>query len=347
MVAFSMWHAVLPRYAEHEKKVCFGSECDLTPLEVSPVHSEPILAPEAVVLLATCNGAAWLDEQLLSLERQDWPVVHVLASDDGSTDATFAILQAWQARWSKGRFDIVSGPGVGFAGNFRHLVQSVQPDAAFYAYCDQDDIWLPGKLRAAAAVLDGADSPALYCGRTIIANEAGAAQHPSQHFRAPPDFRNALVQSIAGGNTMVMNRSAFALVREAMRRTAFVSHDWFTYQIISGVGGRVHYSTEPQILYRQHGGNIVGSNSGLIPRLQRLVMGAGGRFSRWSEANISAMRACHDLLTPAALDTLDAFEKARKGSVLNRLRKLQQAGVYRQSVMGQILLYMACVLGKI
>ena len=71
-------------------------------------------------------------------------MLHVWASDDGSTDATRAILQAWQARWGKGRFEILSGPRQGFAGNFRYLVQSVETDAAYYAYCDQDDIWLPG-----------------------------------------------------------------------------------------------------------------------------------------------------------------------------------------------------------
>lgn len=326
-----------------------GSVSKLNNFKTSPrAAASQTLAPvrPAVVLVATCNGAAWLDEQLLSLERQDWPVLHVWASDDGSTDATRAILQAWQARWGKGRFEILSGPRQGFAGNFRYLVQSVEPDAAFYAYCDQDDIWLPGKLRAAAAAIGTDGAPVLYCGRTIIANQAGAAQRLSEHFRAPPDFRNALVQSIAGGNTMVMNHAAFTLVRQAMALTDFVSHDWFSYQIISGGGGRVHYSAEPQIFYRQHGGNLVGSNRGPLARIRRLGMVLSGRFSRWSETNVTALRACQTLLTPAAVHSLDAFEQARKASFWSRLRYLRQSGVYRQTVAGQISLYLACLLGK-
>lgn len=311
-----------------------------TPLQTS------IPAQLAVVLVATHNGEPWLDEQLLSIEQQDWSAIDIWVSDDGSTDGTLSILRAWQGRWSKGRFEILSGPRSGFADNFRHLVLTVDQGAAFYAFCDQDDVWLPGKLRAAAASIGTAAAPVLYCGRTIIANQAGEAQRLSEHFRAPPSFRNALVQSIAGGNTMVLNASAFAVVREAMRRTVFVSHDWFSYQIISGTGGTVHFALEPQIYYRQHGGNLVGSNRGMLARLRRLAMVLDGRFARWSETNIAALRACQSLLTPDSVHSLDAFERARKVSFWSRLPQLRQAGVYRQTVAGQISLYAACLLGK-
>ena len=82
-------------------------------------------------------------------------------------------------------------------------------------------------------------------------------------FRRPPSFRNALVQSLAGGNTMVLNRPARDLVALASRRARFVSHDWWAYLLVTGAGGAVHYSAKPLVRYRQHAHNLVGANTSL------------------------------------------------------------------------------------
>ena len=51
-------------------------------------------SPNVAILLATRNGAAFLDEQLQSLAQQTHPAIDIWASDDGSTDATLDILSA-------------------------------------------------------------------------------------------------------------------------------------------------------------------------------------------------------------------------------------------------------------
>ena len=300
------------------------------------------------VLLATRNGAAFLDLQLQSVAAQDGVRIDVWASDDGSTDATLGLLKAWAARWTAGRFTLLEGPRQGFAGNFRALLANAEIEADYVAFCDQDDVWLPGKVAAAIAALAGSgERPALYCERTITVDEAGTEIGRSPLFTKPVGFANALVQSIAGGNTMVMNRAAHQLMREAARRTDFVSHDWFCYMMISGAGGDVTYSAEPHVQYRQHGGNLVGSNTGLAARLERLTAGLGGRFTRWTAHNLRTLAACRDLLEPVAVERMEAFAAARRGPLLARLGKLREAGVYRQSGVGQVLLYLAVVLGKL
>ena len=60
----------------------------------------------------------------------------------------------------------------------------------------------------------------------------------------PPGFRNALIQNIAGGHTMVMNRAAREILIDSGVRDAFL-HDWWTYMIVSGAGGRVFYDLHP------------------------------------------------------------------------------------------------------
>ena len=298
--------------------------------------------------MATFEGEKYIDEQLRSIEAQDWPEIDIWASDDGSTDGTVKLLERWAARWSRGRFVVLTGPNRGFADNFRSLLTNPDIEAEYVCFCDQDDIWLSDKTHAAVATLaPSGDRPALYCARTIIADERGHELLRSPLFRRPPNFANALVQSIGGGNTMVMNRAAHRLVQRAAERTRFVSHDWFSYLMVAGAGGDVTYAETPHVRYRQHPGNLVGSNHGWRAFAERVLAAFGGRFSTWNEDNVRALEVCRDMLTPEAAATLEMFREARRGPLWERLHKLRQSGVYRQTRFGQLTLYAAGLLGKL
>ena len=305
-------------------------------------------AGKLAVLLATYNGARFLDAQLRSVISQDWPAIDVIASDDSSDDNTVELLSSWKAIWNKGAFTVAAGPRLGFAGNFRRLLAEFDVDADYVAFCDQDDIWLREKTRVAIAALESyADRPALYCARTLITDVEDRELSMSPRFKRTPEFANALVQSISGGNTMVLNRAAYELVREGARRTDFVSHDWFSYLLVSGAGGKVLFSDTPHVRYRQHSGNLVGANRGLGATLRRVQLALGGRFVGWIDHNMRAMAACHDLLTPDSQAVCDRFRVARLGSPLQRLVMLRRSGVYRQTSIGQFSLYLAGLMGKL
>ena len=304
-------------------------------------------ARDVTVLLATRNGARHLAAQLNSIATQaDWGRIDLIASDDGSSDATLTLLAEAAAKWRRGRFEVVTGPGRGFAENFRSLLQRAVA-TPFVAFSDQDDIWLPSKLSVSAAALGTATSPALYCGRTLLVSAEDREIGHSPLFTRPVGFANALVQSIAGANTMVLNRAGFELVSQAATRSGFVSHDWLCYQIVSGAGGRVIYDPVPQVRYRQHGENLVGANTGWRARLDRLRQAWGGRFVDWNDRNVATLRQVEELLTPEARGRLAAFDAARHGALQHRLRTLGQSGVYRQTLGGQISLWAAAVLGKL
>jgi glycosyltransferase involved in cell wall biosynthesis len=300
------------------------------------------------VLMATYNGARFIDEQVRSIDQQTWPAIDIWASDDGSTDGTPNALERWATYWSKGAFIRLPGPSRGFAANFRSLLVNPKVDADYVAFCDQDDVWLAEKTQVAVDALAAQGCrPALYCARTIITDAEGQELSRSPLFRRPPDFANALVQSIGGGNTMVLNRAAYELVRKAATRTGFVSHDWFAYLIVTGAGGHVTYDEVPHVLYRQHGKNLVGSNQGWGARLTRIRAAFGGRFTLWNDDNVAALDACRDLLTPAAAEIFDRFRQARTGPLPDRLVNLWRSGVYRQTALGQVSLYAAGLLGKL
>lgn len=303
----------------------------------------------AAILMATYNGARFLGEQIDSIDKQAPARIDMIVSDDGSTDATRAILDAHAVAWRRGHFIIRNGPQRGFAENFRALLVDNAVDADLVAFCDQDDIWLPDKLAMAARWISGRDGaePALFCGRTAILKPDGTVNGRSPLFAKAPSFRNAIVQSLAGGNTMVMNRPAHRLIVEAARRTAFVSHDWFAYMIVAGAGGAVRYQPEPLVLYRQHEANQVGPNTGARARADRLRRLMAGQFRRWMDINLDGLERCRDLLSPEARACLDDVAAARRGPPWRRLQALRRAGVYRQTPQGQIGLVAACLLDRL
>jgi glycosyltransferase involved in cell wall biosynthesis len=298
--------------------------------------------------MAVCNGSRFLDAQLASLAAQTWTHINICASDDGSSDQSWAILKYWKQRWAKGHFSIIPGPQRGFSENFGFLLSQRTDGEAFMAFCDQDDVWDHDKLEVAIAQLDQSPKePSLYCSRTRLVDKDGIAIGHSPPFSRPPSFRNAIVQSIAGANTMVFNRAAFELVAEASRRTPFVSHDWWSYIVVTGTGGRVTYSLRPTISYRQHGANQVGANMSLSSRLRRLARLFSGQFKVWTDLNLAGLQAIDDMLTTDARIVRDTLVEARRSGVMWRAIRTLQAGIYRQTIGGNITLAGAVLFRRI
>lgn len=310
----------------------------------------PAATPDVTILLGLYNGARFLREQLASHAAQVGVRWRILAADDGSTDATRAILAAFAAEDPARRVGLIEGPGLGPAPNFLRLLTAADPEAPYAALSDQDDVWLPGKLARATAALHGLPSelPALYCGRTITCDARLRRLGLSPHFRLAPSFRNALVQNIAGGNTMVLNRAALRLARAAAAEAGeVVMHDWWLYQLVTGAGGLVLYDSEPMVLYRQHGSNLIGANASLAARVKRARLVAGGLLHRWNETNVAALTASAHRLTPANRALLAAFAEAKRAPFRQRLGGLARLGLYRQTRGGRLSYWAAAAAGLI
>lgn len=311
--------------------------------------------PTVHVLLATYNGARHLPQQWASLEAQQGVEVVVHIGDDGSRDDTVAVLQRLEAARSGAVREVrwMHAPprrdaGRSFMLLLAHAIAEC-PQAQWFAYCDQDDIWLSGKLAAAVEVLAprSASAPVLYGGRTLAVDEDDREQGLSPLFVQPPCFRNAIVQNIMGGNTMVMNRHAAELVA-ASAGTAVVTHDWFTYQIVSGAGGLVHYDPRSWLRYRQHAHNAIGSNLGWRALWDRFVRMLHGEFRSWNEVNDAALSARVDSLVPENVQVLRAFQQARSApSAWTRLAWLRRSSVFRQPRSQQLMLFVACLLRRV
>lgn len=218
------------------------------------------------ILLSTFNGARFLPAQLSSLQTQSHADWRLLWRDDGSNDDTCQIMDAFIQSEPRARALADGQPRMGVTRSFETLLHARDPSAGAIAFCDQDDVWLPEKLAQGLNALAGQTSPALICGRLHLVDEQlnpiGLSPAPNR----PARLGDLLVENRATGCTIIMNVPAAALLDRPWP-SGVVMHDWWACLCVAAAGGRIEYLSEPQILYRQHGGNVVGI--------------AGNSFARW------------------------------------------------------------------
>lgn len=307
------------------------------------------LQPKVAILMCTLNGAPFLAEQLASFISQTHENWVLWVSDDGSTDQTLDILQSVQSTWGVDRIKIVEGPRKGFAANFLSLVCRPEISADYYAFSDQDDVWLPLKLQRALELLKNLPpkSVALYGSRTQLIDASGAIIGLSQLTPRFFDFRNALVQNIAGGNTMVFNNPLRDLVLFAGAELDIVSHDWWLYLVTTGVNGKVIFDQEPFIQYRQHKHNLVGDNSKVSAKIHRLKRLFSGRLKRWIQQNHSCLASTDGWIDSDNFRCAHALAAVHSCGLFGRIKLFKVSGVRRQSRLGDIALLAAAILRQI
>ena len=304
------------------------------------------------VKLSSCLGQETAKNlfrsNLRSAVRQTYENWELQVSDDGSSDDTLKIIDEF-AKHVPQRVVVRRGPQIGFWQNFVSLVRSDDINGDLFAYSDQDDVWFPEKLAKAVSWFEAqpSDEPALYFTRTELIEESGAPIGFSALFVRAPSFQNALVQNIGGGNTMVFNRAARLALRATPADVALVSHDWWTYQVVTGIGGTAYYDPWPSLRYRQHELNLVGANSGLRARLVRLSAFASGRMLMWNDINLKALGRMRAMLTPGNAVALDRLTQARHVSWPKRLSLVRASGVYRQGIVENVGLFIGALFGRL
>lgn len=218
------------------------------------------------ILLATYNGAKYLEVQLDSLLAQTCRRWTLIAHDDGSTDQTLDILRAYQHRYPDMIEILEDGLTFGNArDNFTHLIANATGE--YVMFCDQDDVWLPEKIEKTVAKMQALER--LYAGLPIVVHTDLVVVDESLHSIAPSMFEyqgldksiNSLLQILAKnsvtGCTMMMNRQAITVSQPIL--PSAVMHDWWIAANVIKQQGVVEFIDEPLIQYRQHSSNSVGA----------------------------------------------------------------------------------------
>lgn len=213
------------------------------------------------ILMSTYNGSRYIRTQLDSIIAQNIVNKELLIRDDGSTDDTVAIIEEYQRKYSWIRY--YKEKNIGVQKSFFDLLKQADSNADYIAFADQDDEWLPDKLKRAVEILENRDHqiPLLYCSNKIITDEN---LQPIDVTVASPvkktSFGNALVQNICTGCTAVINQSMVRMLQKNMPQDIdnIIMHDWWLY-LTATCFGEVCYDQNPYIRYRQHGSNTSGA----------------------------------------------------------------------------------------
>ena len=231
------------------------------------------------ILLATYNGGRFIDRQLKSLLTQDREgidtEVRLLIRDDGSTDNTVDIIKKRLEYYKAKRPDpmevkltVDTTPGGGPAANFMKLLQ--MSDAEYIMFSDQDDMWYRRKTAATYKYMKkceekyGKDTPILVHTDLSLMNEAGEKTASSfydyQKLPREDKLSTLLIQNTVTGCTMMLNKAASDLLRQAPASEMVLMHDHYAAVLVAATG-KVKLLNEALIRYRQHSGNAIGAHA--------------------------------------------------------------------------------------
>ena len=296
-----------------------------------PDASLPDASVKVAIVLSTLNGAAFLPEQLSSFVAQQGVAWSLYWRDDGSADESVMTMEAFEAGEGAGRsVRVDTARHVGVTGSYMALLRAAVADGAgVVAFSDQDDVWLPEKLLRAMTQLGEADGPALYCSRQVLVDEGLRRLTDSAPIRVRPGFAAALTQNIATGCTVVLNAAAAALVARSVPPPPSL-HDWWSYLVVAAAGGRIVADEQPTVLYRQHTANAVGAPLSTRRRAVAAMRRGPGAFMKVFRAQVAALQAQPDLLSPEASRVVAAVAKGLAGTPAARLWALR-IGMRRQT----------------
>jgi glycosyltransferase involved in cell wall biosynthesis len=252
-------------------------------------------SPEISVVMATYNGERYLADQLWSVLRQDYDDFEVVLVDDSSSDDTLKIAEDifFQAGFTQ--YTILRNPSnQGINKTFQNGVEISK--GSFIAFCDQDDIWEPEKLRTLLKV--------------ILESGAGVTYAPSVKLRPggqtesllikPGKYRNTFrrfLQNRARGASMLVSSE---YLKKLLPFSIYDYYDkWIIFHALADE--TVAICPKPLDRYRIHSENEVGISFKYRPKENLLAkLTSELQFYRELEKSLDPenrySRSIHDLV---------------------------------------------------
>lgn len=216
------------------------------------------------MLLSSYNGERFIEEQINSILQQKDVEVELIVRDDGSTDNTRKILNELSGQ--NKNIKIICGDNIGVGKSFMTLLYNA-PIADYYAFSDQDDIWLDDKLSRAIEKIQERERkeiiPLLYASNQILIDADG--KRMGMRYKQIPNcgLFDCIACNYLSGCTMVMNsqmREQLVDVQNILNEEIIKTriHDTWC-MMAANIVGEVIVDEDSRILYRQHENNVVGA----------------------------------------------------------------------------------------
>jgi rhamnosyltransferase len=265
--------------------------------------------------MATHNGSVWVREQIDSILGQVSVKVHLIISDDASTDGTAELIEAIARDDS--RVTLIRRPERlgSAASNFIFLIRHAPIDRyRLFALSDQDDVWHPDKLARHSALLRKHQVSAVSSDVTAFWPSGREALIRKSYPQTRWDY---LFEPPGPGCTFLLTDEVilrFNTVMEVLRTRSvdpMEFHDWMVYVVARAHGLRWWIDSTPSLRYRQHGQNVVGAHVGWRASWVRLRKLACGEYRQQVlAAMVTAQMA--DPASPARLSAADVLLNGRR-----------------------------------
>lgn len=208
-------------------------------------------------------------EQLNSIIEQTYKSWKLFIRDDGSTDGTVEIIKRY-VRQYPGKIRLLSDMEghLGASESFFRLLKDA--DAEYIMFADQDDVWLPNKITVSLQKIKemelkyAVDMPLLVHSDLKVTdtdlNVLSWSFWRYQHLnpQASVVFSRLLMQNTVTGCTMLINDTLRRRISTAQE--GIIVYDWWI-ALIAAAFGKIGYTEQPTVLYRQHTNNAVGAKS--------------------------------------------------------------------------------------
>lgn len=204
------------------------------------------------VLLSTYNGEKYLSELLNSILTQTYNNINIFIRDDGSVDLTRDILRNYSCRYNNITF--VEGLNVGSSRSFLELLK-IAPDSDYYAFADQDDIWLPDKIKKGIELLSMSNANLYHSNYQLVdKNLCNIQTNPKPNVKS---MGQAGVLYPCTGCTMIISKYLRDIVN-TYTPDFLLMHDTWIFKIALAVCNPIIFDSNAYILYRQHENNVLG-----------------------------------------------------------------------------------------
>ena len=292
------------------------------------------ITPKVAVFLATYNGEKFLNQQIDSILSQKNVEVDIYCNDDGSSDRTLEIIKSYQIS-KKNFFIIDSIKESGCAGlNFYSLILTSFGEYDYYAFSDQDDIWLQSKLDTACKRLSTENADGYSANHIAFWNEKELKiykDHPQTQY----DY---MFESAGAGCTYVLSKKLFMDLKNFIYKNKdkvykVFKHDWFIYAFARSRNYKWYLDSEFTLMYRQHNDNETGVNSG---NLQSFMIRLKNIKSGWFSQQI--LYLANVLRYQNKIDSL-----LKATTIIQRLMKLMVFLKMRRKKRDAIILYILYV----
>lgn len=300
--------------------------------------------PRVAVLLATFNGAGYIAEQVASLLQQESCIVDIWISDDQSTDGTWEWLNKQSLHDPRIRLLPRIHRLGNAARNFYRLLRDV--DAAAYHYValsDQDDIWFTHKLASSIEQLRERNVAAISSNVIAVWPNGKRRLIRKSQRQQRLDF---LFESAGQGCTYVVTAECAAkfkmfLISNGKEVESVQFHDWLLYAWARSHAMNWHIDSRATVLYRQHGANVQGVNSGWTAFRRRAAQVRSG----WYRNEILKIAELVRHGPTFTVECAAIIGLVGRSTVLSRIALAASVCLLRRRMKDRAAFALACVLG--